>query len=55
MALGDVQVHQQRGHGFGAHAGAAIGVQCEHAGLDVVTGCLAQLALPVKDALQPED
>ena len=38
MAFGDVQIYQQRGHRLGSHAGAAIGVQREHAGLDVVAG-----------------
>ena len=38
VALGDVQIDQQGGHRLGAHAGAAIGVQGERAGLDVVAG-----------------
>ena len=37
VALGDVQIDQQCSRRFGAHAGAAVGVQREHAGLDIVT------------------
>ena len=38
MAFGDVQIDQQGGHGLGAHARAAIGMQREGAGRDVVAG-----------------
>jgi len=37
VALGNVEVDEQRGNGLGSHAGAAIGVQRQHARLDVVT------------------
>jgi len=36
VTLGHVQVDQQGGYRFGAHAGTAVGVQGEHAALDVV-------------------
>ncbi len=38
MGFGDVEVEQQGGDGFGAHAGAAVGVQGECAGGDMVFG-----------------
>jgi len=34
LALGEVQVHQQRGHWFEAHADAMVGMQRERVGLD---------------------
>ena len=37
VALGDVQIHQQRGHRLGAHAGTAIGVQRQRARQHIVT------------------
>ena len=38
VGLGDLQIDQQGGHRFRAHAGAAIGVQGERARSDVVFG-----------------
>jgi len=38
VALGDIQIDQQRGHGLGAHAGAAVGMQREHPALDIMAG-----------------
>ena len=36
MALGDVQIDQQTGHRFGAHGCTSVGMQGQHAGLDVM-------------------
>ena len=36
MALGDIQIDQQTGHRFGAHAGTSICVQAERALCDVL-------------------
>ena len=38
VALGYIKVDQQGGHGFGSHAGAAVGVQGEAARGDVLLG-----------------
>ena len=38
VRLGDIEIYQQRGHWLGPHAGAAIGVQCEATGSDVLFG-----------------
>lgn len=38
MASGDIEVHQQRGHRLGSHARAAVGMQRQGAGLDIVPG-----------------
>ena len=39
MGYGDPVIDQQLGHGSGAHAGAAVGVERERAGCDVLLGC----------------
>ena len=36
MAFGHVQIDQQAGHRFGAHGRTSVGVQGQHAGLDIV-------------------
>ena len=36
VGLGDLQIDQQRGNGLGSHAGAAIGVQRQGPGCDVL-------------------
>ena len=38
VGLGDAQIGEQGGDRLGAHAGAAVGVEGERAGLDVVPG-----------------
>ena len=38
VALDDIEIDQKGGHGLGAHAGTAIGMQGELAGFDVMPG-----------------
>ena len=59
VGLGDLQIDQQGGHGLAAHAGAAVGVQGQRTGDDVVfptvsaISCSASCADSRRAIIQP--